>query len=167
MGLYTIWEQKVESMHDGGKAAQNYINEYYMKERDAYAKILSEKTQVVSGTVSELAEKYALEAFEVTAFIDGINTSLEETVGFESLEEDSAVELKIVWDKLYYNMLKAKAPWLYQLEEWEDVLSEEKRADIMAQFKADSQAVSTKVGRNDPCPCGSGKKYKKCCGLAD
>jgi uncharacterized protein YecA (UPF0149 family) len=24
-----------------------------------------------------------------------------------------------------------------------------------------------KVGRNDPCPCGSGKKYKKCCGLKD
>ena len=23
---------------------------------------------------------------------------------------------------------------------------------------------SPKVGRNDPCPCGSGKKYKKCCG---
>jgi uncharacterized protein len=23
---------------------------------------------------------------------------------------------------------------------------------------------STKVGRNDPCPCGSGKKFKKCCG---
>jgi len=27
-----------------------------------------------------------------------------------------------------------------------------------------SQAKSHKVGRNDPCPCGSGKKYKKCCG---
>ena len=26
------------------------------------------------------------------------------------------------------------------------------------------QAVSNKVGRNDPCPCGSGKKYKNCCG---
>jgi len=26
------------------------------------------------------------------------------------------------------------------------------------------QARSSKVGRNDPCPCGSGKKYKKCCG---
>jgi uncharacterized protein YecA (UPF0149 family) len=23
---------------------------------------------------------------------------------------------------------------------------------------------SPKVGRNDPCPCGSGKKYKQCCG---
>jgi len=26
------------------------------------------------------------------------------------------------------------------------------------------QRESVKVGRNDPCPCGSGKKYKKCCG---
>ncbi len=26
------------------------------------------------------------------------------------------------------------------------------------------KATSKKVGRNDPCPCGSGKKYKKCCG---
>jgi SEC-C motif domain protein len=25
-------------------------------------------------------------------------------------------------------------------------------------------AVSQKIGRNEPCPCGSGKKYKKCCG---
>ncbi len=27
-----------------------------------------------------------------------------------------------------------------------------------------SQGASKKIGRNDPCPCGSGKKYKKCCG---
>ena len=27
------------------------------------------------------------------------------------------------------------------------------------------KAAGAKVGRNDPCPCGSGKKYKKCCGL--
>ncbi|MBO4229401.1 MAG: SEC-C domain-containing protein [Clostridia bacterium] len=26
-------------------------------------------------------------------------------------------------------------------------------------------AATKKVGRNDPCPCGSGKKYKKCCGF--
>ena len=24
--------------------------------------------------------------------------------------------------------------------------------------------ISPRVGRNDPCPCGSGKKFKKCCG---
>ena len=28
------------------------------------------------------------------------------------------------------------------------------------------QAVSDKIGRNDPCPCGSGKKYKRCHGAA-
>jgi len=27
-------------------------------------------------------------------------------------------------------------------------------------------AAGAKVGRNDPCPCGSGKKYKKCHGAA-
>ena len=29
--------------------------------------------------------------------------------------------------------------------------------------EAASQKTQPKVGRNDPCPCGSGKKYKKCC----
>ena len=27
------------------------------------------------------------------------------------------------------------------------------------------QVQSKKIGRNDPCPCGSGNKYKKCCGM--
>ncbi|MDT7520794.1 SEC-C metal-binding domain-containing protein [Rhodoferax sp. TBRC 17660] len=26
--------------------------------------------------------------------------------------------------------------------------------------------MQPKVGRNEPCPCGSGKKFKKCCGAA-
>ena len=32
------------------------------------------------------------------------------------------------------------------------------------QAKEYPDVVSKKVGRNDPCPCQSGKKYKKCCG---
>jgi uncharacterized protein len=28
-----------------------------------------------------------------------------------------------------------------------------------------SSPAAKKIGRNDPCPCGSGKKYKRCCGL--
>ncbi len=36
--------------------------------------------------------------------------------------------------------------------------------DILQGKKATEAAVSTKqASRNDPCPCGSGKKYKKCC----
>jgi preprotein translocase subunit SecA len=41
---------------------------------------------------------------------------------------------------------------------------------MQAALKAASTPVRRqveKVGRNDPCPCGSGKKYKKCCGEND
>ena len=39
-------------------------------------------------------------------------------------------------------------------------------AKAEAQAKAKPVRTGPKVGRNDPCPCGSGKKYKKCCGRA-
>ena len=38
-------------------------------------------------------------------------------------------------------------------------------SDIEKLFNPSSPAEATlKIGRNEPCPCGSGKKYKKCCG---
>ncbi len=39
-------------------------------------------------------------------------------------------------------------------------------ADAAGAKPAEGAAPPRKVGRNDPCPCGSGKKYKKCCGAA-
>jgi preprotein translocase subunit SecA len=44
-----------------------------------------------------------------------------------------------------------------------DVVSEAAAA-TEAQAKAKPVRTGPKVGRNDPCPCGSGKKYKQCCG---
>ena len=38
------------------------------------------------------------------------------------------------------------------------------RSLFQAQMKSQAQPVEPKVGRNAPCPCGSGKKYKRCCG---
>ena len=40
-------------------------------------------------------------------------------------------------------------------------------ATVLVEPDADTPVPTrdTKVGRNDPCPCGSGKKYKKCCGV--
>jgi preprotein translocase subunit SecA len=37
-------------------------------------------------------------------------------------------------------------------------------AQAMAAVQARPQRVDPKIGRNDPCPCGSGKKYKQCHG---
>jgi uncharacterized protein len=64
------------------------------------------------------------------------------------------------------DLLAMKAPdnithWVVTLNNW-------RFANYHPMQSADTQtpSVSTKkVGRNDPCPCGSGKKYKKCCGL--
>ena len=36
--------------------------------------------------------------------------------------------------------------------------------EITKKYREDNIAHVEKIGRNDPCPCGSGKKYKKCCG---
>ena len=45
------------------------------------------------------------------------------------------------------------------------ILSPETRKAITKDFNRSRIVVKEdKVGRNDPCPCGSGKKYKKCCG---
>ncbi len=57
-----------------------------------------------------------------------------------------------------------------QREEEVEEMREQQRQDYVMNRGEDTPAPATvrrkteKVGRNDPCPCGSGKKYKKCCG---
>ncbi len=53
-----------------------------------------------------------------------------------------------------------------QMKKW----MKEHEAELKAEQNGDVPKVETyvhegpRIGRNDPCPCGSGKKYKKCCG---
>ncbi len=50
----------------------------------------------------------------------------------------------------------------------EDEVEEEYDADRQSSYHpATIRNADTKIGRNDACPCGSGKKYKKCCAKAD
>jgi len=81
------------------------------------------------------------------------------------ITEDCEITLEIDFEKLYYNMHDASADWLYNLEEWDNILSKEKRDEITREFNQSKIFTheAKKVGRNDPCPCGSGKKFKKCC----
>lgn len=60
--------------------------------------------------------------------------------------------------------LQAEAPDL--IPGWIEILNAARRfQSAVPMSSAPTPAQSAKVGRNDPCPCGSGKKYKKCCGL--
>ena len=99
MGLYSIWQEKTDDSVLGAERVNAYIREYFGKEKDAYAAILAARENRIEGTVGELAEKFGLEPFEVTAFIDGINTSLNSQIEVETLEADSNVVLDIDWNK--------------------------------------------------------------------
>ena len=61
-------------------------------------------------------------------------------------------------------MVDAKADWLYDLPQWNEVFTEERKRIICRTEKSGTVVKGPKIGRNDPCPCGSGKKYKHCCG---
>ncbi|HPB16157.1 MAG: SEC-C metal-binding domain-containing protein [Clostridia bacterium] len=159
MSIIDKWNEKLES-----KDAAEFYNTYLETETSAYKAILGEKNPYLQGSVEELSGRFNMEDWVFAGFIDGINTSLKEKADVEALESDTVLDCEIDFHKLYYNMLNAKAQWLYTLDEWDGIMSKEERADIKKQFTIDHTAVRDKVGRNDPCPCGSGKKYKKCCG---
>ncbi len=164
MSLLSEWNQACETEREE-KEHKQYWNTYFEAEKQNYKKILADPTRVFEGKLSQLAEEFEMNPVVFTGFLDGINTSLKSEINMERLKETSPVKLDIDFEKLYYNMLEAKATWLSGLSEWDGVLSEERRKEIAAEWRASKQAVSSKVGRNDPCPCGSGKKYKKCCGI--
>jgi hypothetical protein len=165
MGLYKQWED-LASMPQTPEQQQAFWDEYFAAETEVYKKILAEKSWVYEGPLSEIAERFGMEPVVFAGFLDGINTSLKKELDIEKLGESTKIRLDIDAEKLFFNMLEAKAKWLYTLTEWEDVLPGEKRDAITREWRASKQAVSEKtVGRNDPCPCGSGKKYKKCCML--
>jgi uncharacterized protein len=53
--------------------------------------------------------------------------------------------------------------WVVTLHEWR--LANSRTPSVLEQAATPPSATRGKVGRNEPCPCGSGKKYKRCCGL--
>lgn len=168
MSLFTNWTALAEKDRTDAEN-KTFWTSYYEIEKDAYAKILGEKTTVFKGTLSSLAKELGYDdELLFCGYIEGINTTLTEPFSddeLNSLESDSTIDKVIDYEKLYYNMLDAKAQWLYELPEWEDNLTVEKRKEITKAYRVSGIVVNeNKVGRNDPCPCGSGKKYKKCCG---
>ncbi len=163
MTLINQWNEFATKQQES-ENAQQFWNDYFLKEKAMYEKILGRKTPV-SGTVEALAKKFGVDIVLMTGFIDGINDSLKRPIKLEELKEDSSVTLSYDKEKLYYNMVAAKAPWLYELPQWENHLTEEKRKELFKAQKSSKTVVNEQsVGRNEPCPCGSGKKYKKCCG---
>ena len=164
MSLFSDW-QEICDVERTPQETKKHWDAYFALETENYKKILGNYGHVYEGKLSELAEEFQMDEVTFTGFLDGINTSLKKELKLDSLKSGSKIELEIDFEKLYFNMLDAKANWLYNLPEWDPILSEERRKEITKEFRASKMFIKGEtVGRNDPCPCGSGKKYKKCCG---
>jgi hypothetical protein len=165
MSYFSEWQNKIEDSSDKNEY-QLFVQHYYELETVAYEKILNDYPQVVCGQAGEIADRlgFGKDMVVFLGFLDGINASLVCENDLESITDESNIELNIDFAKLYLNMHEAKADWLYGLKAWSNVFDQAHRDMIAKEYRQSKIAISHKVGRNDSCPCGSGKKYKNCCG---
>lgn len=168
MTLLEQWRSKAYNTNADRGQLQKMWNIYFGVEKDIYIKLLKNPDEVVKGTVKELAEKYEISLEHMVAFLDGINDSLKEANPIETMDENTEVNLGFDKELLYKNMVAADAEWLYGLDEWDEIFDAETKKKLYKEQKSSTtiHREEQKVYPNDPCPCGSGKKYKKCCGRA-
>ena len=163
MALLQEWRDFAYNQNADKKEMEAFWNGYFEQEKHVYEQLLASPDTEVMGTVKELAEKYDLPLQIMVGVLDGINDSLIEPNPIEEMEEDTVVSLAFDKERLYKNMVDAKAPWLYELAQWNEIFDEDKRKELYLEAK-NTIIKPKKVGRNEPCPCGSGKKFKQCHG---
>lgn len=165
MALLQEWRDVAYSQEADKAQLQKFWTNYFLIEKGIYEKLLANPDEVVRGTVKDLADKFEVEVMTMVGFLDGINDSLKVQNPIEEMDENSEVNLGFDKELLYKNMVDAKADWLYELPQWDEIFTEEKKKELYKEQKKSGTIVKgAKIGRNDPCPCGSGKKYKHCCG---
>jgi hypothetical protein len=164
MSLLKQWKEKLENQTE--TSVNEFWDEYSSTETRIYEDILKKKNPKITGVISKLADDYKTSTVLIVGFLDGINSSLVDQVNLETLDDESEISITIDFESLYFHMLEAGADYLFELPEWNAILSEAKIIEITKVYKRSKIVVKgEKIGRNDPCPCGSGKKYKKCCGI--
>ena len=164
MALLQEWRDVAYSQEADKAQLQKFWTNYFLIEKGIYEKLLANPDEVVRGTVKDLADKFEVEVMTMVGFLDGINDSLKVQNPIEEMDENTEVNLGFDKELLYKNMVDAKADWLYELPQWDEIFTEEKKELYKEQKKSGTIVKGAKIGRNDPCPCGSGKKYKHCCG---
>jgi len=107
-----------------------------------------------------LEEDPIIEMLKVIKFIS--DTEYEDSEFFNNILQDKPVELDV--DAFYAStineFLKMLPDMVRMIQQFADVIKK-----TNGQMVKQTQVQSKKIGRNDPCPCGSGNKYKKCCGM--
>jgi len=165
MALFDAWKRIAFDAQN--QPVTHTWDEYLAKEKAVYVNILKNKTTTLQGTVTELADELRFTLPQMAAFVDGIHECIDNLPPVGDLEETTALTIVIDFARLYKQMVEYKAEPLYTLPEWENIFTKEEQKNLFAEQKRSHTIIrnEAKVRPNEPCTCGSGKKYKKCCGL--
>ena len=134
MALFKDWQDFADKK-SAEPGAEQYWTQYFLREKDFYEKLLKGEAPK-SGTVQALADHFGVDIIEMTGYLDGINESLKAENDLENMTAETEVSLDYEPEKLYYNMVGAKAEWLYKLPQWDSILTEEKRKELYKAQKA-------------------------------
>ncbi|GHH98938.1 SEC-C metal-binding domain-containing protein [Neobacillus kokaensis] len=145
-----------EDLLKAGEPEFNDRNESYLQ----FVHFLTLNYQISKKEAEEIVEEciYATQFGEKPALIFEL---LETRLEFPNMETVQACMEKVV------NLINGTRQWFLKGYTPEELLAQERKSLLHLpehESKVYDFAAKKKIGRNDPCPCGSGKKFKKCCG---
>ena len=149
--------------------------------------LIAQLTEQAMTRLSEIEEKVTPEVFREVErqillrlvdekwveYLDNVD-HLKQGIGLRAFaQHDPVVEFRMETERMYDetvdNIKEAMVLHMFRVSLGEPVMNRRQvrvnavHGDVEA-TREQPRKVENKVGRNDPCPCGSGKKYKKCCG---
>ncbi len=161
--LYNTWLKIAYNKE--GYTNETVWKEFMPLEQGVYEDILGNKREKIEAPLSELAKQFNMSLEYAVGFLDGINDSLKNPFDVKELQAEDNVSIEIDFEKLYKKMVEYKAEHLYLLPQWDNIYTPERRKELFLEQKKSKTVInSNKLGRNKPCPCGTGKKFKQCCG---
>jgi len=143
-----------------GQAAIDYVNSHHWLPVN-YRTLPREKVEAVGKTLFD--PKAKLKKKKEALMLLGHRGSIEAYRILKQYVQDPPAELK-----RSRPFLKKSASAGLELKVWADIAFEECKTFLATELSDEIQlgtnVVRSKIGRNESCPCGSGKKYKLCCG---
>ena len=140
------------------------IDEYESKFNDIPQEITNEFEKVIS---LQILDNYWMEEINTMAHLrEGIYLR---GYGQEDPLRAYTIEGYNLFDKMLQNVDRDVTVSLLKSEIRQNIERKEKKEKLITNDpdkgdKKQPKKVGKKIGRNDPCPCGSGRKYKQCCG---
>jgi preprotein translocase subunit SecA len=137
------------------------INSKFLESRNERIKILNEEK------AKEIEKRIFLQCIDLNwkSHIQYLE-QLRQVIGLRSYgQRDPLVEYKKEAFHLFENLLnKLKIDFVTILINLQIVQEPIQEKEFLEPAKIDQKYIGKKMSRNEPCLCGSGKKYKKCCG---